>query len=309
MQNEKQLPNKVLSVMEIHKTYKARGKANHVLKGINFEVGEGDIVALLGKNGAGKTTLIKCLTGLLDPDVGEVTYITQNSKPSLPGLLLEGDRNFYLRLTVQQNLTYFGVLKGLTKSQLREQIPTILEELELSEKRYTQLKSLSRGMKQKVGLASCLIAEPRLIFLDEPTLGLDVEAKAYLRKKIIELSQRGHALLVSSHELGFIEDIATRVLFMDEGKVREVTEEVFSLSLEQAPIIITLMSPLPADVATILQRVVPTIVQNETTIEVTDIDFKKIIEHIDTRLMHSVKRKSVSLEDLFSKKNKEEVSV
>jgi ABC-type multidrug transport system ATPase subunit len=139
----------------------------------------------------------------------------------------------------------------------------------------------------------------KLIFLDEPTLGLDVESKTYLRSKIIELSQQGHALLVSSHELGFIEDISTRVLFMGDGMIREVTEQIFALGLEQAPMVITLMTPLMPEMSETLQKISADIKLEESSIEVPDYVFKKVIDCLDTKTIQFVVRKTPSLESLF----------
>ena len=294
----------VLSVRDLRKAYRTGRSSNAVLKGVTFEVRPGDIVGILGRNGSGKTTLFKCLCGLLEPDSGEMIFHSRHSQQdgssSHPVLLLEGDRNFYLRLSVQHNLEYFGTLKELTKSQLRERIPRLLDDFNLSDKRFAQVKELSRGMKQKVGLASCLIANPNLIFLDEPTLGLDVESRLYLKDKVKDLSRQDRAILLSSHELGFVEDVATRILFLEDGVVSELAD--FSKKVDQMGhrMIVKLRNGIPNGIEDSLQKFADLKVdQNRQTIELCERDLANLLAVLDVSLIDSVSRKLISLEDLF----------
>lgn len=290
----------VLSVRDLKKAYRTGGRNNAVLKGVTFQVRPGDIVGILGRNGSGKTTLFKCLCGLLEPDSGEIFYNQEDGYSPHPVLLLEGDRNFYLRLSVQHNLEYFGTLKGLTKPQLRERIPRLLADFNLSDKRFAQVKELSRGMKQKVGLASCLIANPNLIFLDEPTLGLDVESRLYLKDKLKDLSRQDRAILLSSHELGFVEDVATRILFLEDGVVSELTDFSKKVSQMGHRMIVKLRNDIPSGIEDSLQKFADLKVdQNRQTIELCERDLANLLAVLDVSLIDSVSRKLISLEDLF----------
>src|SRR5690606_22933995 len=150
--------------------------------GISFSVDRGQVVGLLGPNGAGKTTTIKCLCGLIYPDAGSVKVngvdVSRDRSKALRHIsaVLEGNRNLYWRLTPLENLTYFAGNRGVSPHESRKSALELLARFGLADKANTQVNDLSRGMQQKLAIAVALQAGTDLILLDEPTLGLDLDA-------------------------------------------------------------------------------------------------------------------------------------
>ncbi|MEZ3143632.1 ABC transporter ATP-binding protein [Halobaculum sp. MBLA0143] len=193
---------------------------------VSFTVDSGEIVGLLGPNGAGKTTTIKCVMGLIEPTdgtlrVGDVDPTAGSSATyELVAGTLEGARNVYWRLTVRENLRFFTGLGGVHPNTARDHHDRLLERLDLTAKADTPARELSRGMKQKLSLACTLVRETPLVFLDEPTLGLDVEAKRDLRAELPRLANEDdRAIVVSSHDMDTIREVCDRVIVLDGGRV------------------------------------------------------------------------------------------
>ncbi|MFB6251986.1 MAG: ATP-binding cassette domain-containing protein [Halobellus sp.] len=193
---------------------------------VSFEVGSGSIVGLLGPNGAGKTTLVKSILGMVLPDDGtvEIAGIDVRKHPraaySRVDAMLEGARNDYWRLTVRENLRYFATIGGIDPDSVAERHERLLEQLELAEYADTAVRDLSRGMKQKVSLASVLAGDAEVVFLDEPTLGLDVESTRTLEREIRRLAaERGLTVVLSSHNMDVIEAVCDRVLILSDGRL------------------------------------------------------------------------------------------
>ena len=193
---------------------------------VSLTVERGSIVGLLGPNGAGKTTLIKCALGIVLPDAGSVrvfgTDVGDGRRAAYADVdaMLEGARNDYWRLTVRENLRYFATIAGVDPDSVRARHDRLLDRLELTEKADTPVRDLSRGMKQKVSLASVLAGGAELVFLDEPTLGLDVESSRTLRRELRRLArEEGLTIVLSSHDMGVIEDVCDRVVMMANGRI------------------------------------------------------------------------------------------
>src|SRR5262249_5065163 len=149
---------------------------------LNMSIPEGEVFSFLGPNGAGKTTTIKMVCGLITPTSGQITLngydIARQSRKAVSqiGVVLEGARNIYWRLSAWENLLYFGRLRGCSDKKLKALAEQLLRELDLWDRRNDPVRFFSRGMQQKIALASALVTDPSIILLDEPTLGLDVEA-------------------------------------------------------------------------------------------------------------------------------------
>ena len=193
---------------------------------VGFEVEAGSVVGLLGPNGAGKTTLIKSILGMVVPDVGTVRIrgidVADRPRAAFAGIdaMLEGARNDYWRLTVRENLRYFATVSGVDPDSVADRHDRLLERLELAEWADTPVRKLSRGMKQKVSLASVLAGGADVVFLDEPTLGLDVESSRTLQRELRRLAEEeGLTVLISSHDMGVIETVCDRVLVMSDGQI------------------------------------------------------------------------------------------
>lgn len=216
--------NPIISVDGLQKVYATGESAVTAVDGVNFEVERGSVVGLLGPNGAGKTTTIKMLTGLVVPTAGtarvdgvDVVGSPHEGYQSISAIL-EGARNIYWRLTVRENLRFFARLGGRPADS--DRITEVIESVGLAEKADTVVNQLSRGMKQKASLASTLVRDTPVVFLDEPTLGLDVESTVDLRRQLRTFAdEHDRTILLSSHDMDVIESVCDRVIIMNEGQI------------------------------------------------------------------------------------------
>jgi ABC-2 type transport system ATP-binding protein len=215
---------KVLEVYHLQKTYRQGGKQVQAVVDVSLTLAAGEILAFLGPNGAGKTTTIKIIAGLIRPDAGSVRILgrdphTEPGALAQVGAVLEGNRNLYWRLTPLQNLEYFGVLRGLSPKTARQRGLELLETLGLGEKGEVAVQTLSRGMQQKVAIAVALLHQPALLLLDEPTLGLDVEAAQAVRSLIRQIAASGRAILLTTHQLDVAEALSNQVAVIERGTI------------------------------------------------------------------------------------------
>jgi ABC-2 type transport system ATP-binding protein len=193
---------------------------------VTLRVPAGQVFGLLGPNGAGKTTTIKMLAGLVTPTKGRVRlngYDVQQQRSHAVrqiGAVLEGARNVYWSLSAWQNLMYFGQLKGLSGGSIRPRAEFLLRSLDLWERRDDLVGKFSRGMQQKVAIAAALIADPPIVLLDEPTLGLDVEAARTVKDWVAELARtHGKTLLLTTHQLHVAEELCTQIAIIRRGQI------------------------------------------------------------------------------------------
>ncbi|MBD2100111.1 ABC transporter ATP-binding protein [Leptolyngbya sp. FACHB-261] len=219
---------KVLEANNLRKIYRQQGKTVAAVRGVSLSIAAGEVLAFLGPNGAGKTTTIKMIAGLIRPDAGWVRIADRDPHHdsqalSQVGAVLEGNRNTYWRLTPEENLAYFGTLKGLSEPIARRRGLELLDRFDLVGKRHTPVQSLSRGMQQKLALAVALIHQPKLLLLDEPTLGLDVEATQSVKTLVREIAQEGRAILLTTHQLNLAEELSDRVAIINAGEI--ITEK------------------------------------------------------------------------------------
>lgn len=197
-----------------------------VLTNISFEINQGDILSLIGKNGSGKTTLIKLLTGLTNLTSGEIYFLDKNIKKigknyyKQIGVVLEGDRNIYWYLTGMQNLLYFGRLYGIKDKDIISISEPYLELFDLKDDINRPVSNYSKGMKQKLAIIIGLLNKPQVLFLDEPTLGLDLLAKKELISQIKKLNSIDNiTLIITSHEFDFIEQISNKLILINNRKI------------------------------------------------------------------------------------------
>lgn len=215
---------KVLEAHHLQKTYRQGSKEVRAVVDVSLTLAAGEILAFLGPNGAGKTTTIKMIAGLIQPDAGTVCILgrdphTDPGALAQVGAVLEGNRNLYWRLTPLQNLEYFGVLRGLPPRTARQRGLELLETFGLWEKRDVAVQTLSRGMQQKVAIAVALLHQPALLLLDEPTLGLDVEAAQAVKSLIRQIAASGRAILLTTHQLDIAEALSDQVAVIRQGVI------------------------------------------------------------------------------------------
>ncbi|MDP2964940.1 MAG: ABC transporter ATP-binding protein [Pelolinea sp.] len=197
----------------------------HALKDFSLNVNRGEVVALLGPNGAGKTTSIRVLNGLLTPESGAINVLGFDPRQdgaqirARTGVLTETPA-LYERLTARQNLTFFGSLSDLSRSEVEERSNRLLEVFNLQQRSQDRVETFSKGMKQRLALARALLHDPELLFLDEPTSDLDPEAAKQVQDLILEIS--GHdnrTVILCTHRLLEAEKLCDRVAIMKNGRV------------------------------------------------------------------------------------------
>jgi ABC-2 type transport system ATP-binding protein len=216
----------VIELSGLTKRYK-RGKGWFTaVDDVTLSVPAGQVLGLLGPNGAGKTTTIKMTCGLILPTAGAVRLNGYNVGRQRSdavrqlGAVLEGSRNVYWPLSAWQNLMYFGRLKGLRSRQIRPRAERLLTDMGLWERRDETVGSFSRGMQQKVAIAAALITDPPVILLDEPTLGLDVEAARTVRDWISHLAaDEGKAIVLTTHQLAIAQELSSRIAVIRDGQI------------------------------------------------------------------------------------------
>lgn len=192
---------------------------------IDFRVGRGELFAFLGPNGAGKTTTINMLTGLLNPDGGDIRYHGESFDPRRPEVkrligVVPQHNNLDRELTAAENLQIHGRLFGLTGKELRQRIDDCLELADLIAKRDTPAGHLSGGMKRKLVIARALLHRPQILFLDEPTVGLDPHSRRKMWAFLRRINQEQHCtLFLTTHYIEEAEALADRVLIIDQAKI------------------------------------------------------------------------------------------
>ncbi len=211
---------KILEVKDVSKKY---GK-KQVLSGVSFDIEEGDIFGLIGPNGAGKSTLINIITGILDPLNGEVLIggYSIKKKPieakKLIGLVPQ-ELALSEDISAIDNLNFFASLYGLSGKKLKEAVNEALEVVGLTEKKKEKVKKFSGGMKRRLNLAAAIMHKPRLLILDEPTVGIDPQSRnnifEYLRKVN---SQDKTTILYTSHYMEEVEELCKNIFVIDEGR-------------------------------------------------------------------------------------------
>jgi ABC-2 type transport system ATP-binding protein len=195
------------------------------LRGLDLEVGAGEIFGFLGPNGAGKTTTMNVLLGFVPPTSGSAFLfgidvrqpIARQRIGYLPELTY-----YYKFLTAEELLRYYAKIFGLSRAESSRRIPELLKLVELEHAAKRPIKSYSKGMQQRVGLAQALINNPDLLVLDEPTSGLDPLGRMKVREIIQRLKNEGKTVFFSSHELGEVESVCDRVAIIDQGELKAI---------------------------------------------------------------------------------------
>ncbi len=190
---------------------------------ISFKIEEGEIIGLLGPNGAGKSTTMNMITGYIEPTEGEISIegydISKKSKKAKAqiGYMPEGVP-LYSDLTVKEFVTYMAELKKVDRKTRKEKVEKIIEQTGLKEVEKKLTRNLSRGYKQRVSMAGALVGEPKILILDEPTVGLDPKQITEIRALIKELGKT-HTIILSSHILSEVSQICNKVIIINKGKI------------------------------------------------------------------------------------------
>lgn len=210
----------ILLAQDLHKSY---GKV-HAVCGVDLQIARGEVFGLLGPNGAGKTTLIAMLAGLLTPDRGQVLLNGQPLTPEAQGLkarigLVPQELALYPALSARDNLTFFGRIYGLHGKPLRQRVETVLEMVGLMERAGDAIETYSGGMKRRVNIAVGLLHEPEVLFLDEPTVGVDPQSRNAIFEAVEALNRAGMTILYTTHYMEEAQRLCHRVAIVDGGQV------------------------------------------------------------------------------------------
>ena len=210
--------------------------------GLNLTVNAGEVFGFLGPNGAGKTTTMNVLLGFVNATAGAAALFGVNVREPIArkriGYLPE-QTYYYKFLTAEEILRFYAKIFGIAKNEIEARIDAVLKLVELEHARKRQIKTYSKGMQQRVGLAQALINNPDLLILDEPTSGLDPIGRMQVRAIILRLKNEGKTVFLSSHELGEVETVCDRVAILSqgelkaEGRVSDLTRK-YNAPLEQA---------------------------------------------------------------------------
>jgi ABC-2 type transport system ATP-binding protein len=211
-------------ILEAENLVKKYGDATAV-SGISFEVEEGEVFGLLGPNGAGKTTTISMLTGVLEPTsgtarIGGHDILAEPQAVKRMNGLVPQDLALYPTLSARTNLQFFGRIYGLRGKALRERVDDVLEIVALTDRADDPIEKYSGGMKRRVNIAAGLVHQPRLLFLDEPTVGVDPQSRNHIFESVQRLNRdRGMSIIYTSHYMEEVELLCNRVAIVDQGRI------------------------------------------------------------------------------------------
>jgi ABC-2 type transport system ATP-binding protein len=236
------VPEEALQIEDLVKRYPTGVEA---LRGVSLKIEEGELFALLGPNGAGKSTLIHCATGLAQPTAGSIRVFGHDAigdygKARQAVGLAPQELNLDWFLTVEETLDYHAGYFGMPKRERRERARELLDTFSLSAKKDDRTRTLSGGMKRRLVLARALMHRPRLLILDEPTAGVDVELRLELWHYVQRINGEGTTILLTTHYLEEAEQLCDRIAFMNEGQIvatgttEELAGEYGVTSLEDA---------------------------------------------------------------------------
>jgi ABC-2 type transport system ATP-binding protein len=192
--------------------------------GVSFQVDQGQMLGLLGPNGAGKTTTVSMITGLLPPDSGQVLIggksLTGDADPAKRNIgIVPQELALYDELSAEENLELFGSLYGLARSELAQAMERTLNLVKLADRRKDRVHTYSGGMKRRLNLAAALLHDPRILLLDEPTVGVDPQSRNAIFDNLEELKRQGKAIVYTTHYMEEVERMCDRVVIIDHGKV------------------------------------------------------------------------------------------
>jgi ABC-2 type transport system ATP-binding protein len=209
----------MIQVREVRKSY---GEIRAV-DGVTFEVRSGETFGLLGPNGAGKTTLIHMMAGAIAPDGGEI-HLDGRADPTRPEVrgrigFAPQAQAIYDDLTGEENIAFFGTLYGLPKARLKERVAWALDFAGLTERRRDRSVTYSGGMQRRLNLACALVHDPPVLFLDEPTVGVDPQSRSHIFDNIEQLKQAGKTILYTTHYMEEAERLCDRIAIIDHGKI------------------------------------------------------------------------------------------
>lgn len=212
----------IIDIQNLSKTFK--NTSEPAVNGISFSINHNEIFGLLGPNGAGKTTTISILCGLFPPTRGSITIDGKSLQHNLKDIkpivgIVPQDIALYPTLTARENLDFYGHMYGLKGKDLKDKIEMWLQKLGLTDAANRLINTYSGGMKRRVNLIAGIIHKPKILFLDEPTVGVDVQSRNVIIELLKEINQEGTTIIYTSHHMEEAADFCTRVSIIDHGKI------------------------------------------------------------------------------------------
>lgn len=241
-------------MIEIEKLYKKYKNSDvFALENFTLTIKQNEIHGLLGPNGAGKTTLMSILSGLIKPTSGNVVIQNFNQKTDLKKIqkiigIVPQEYALYPTLTARENLEFFGKIYKVSSKELHDKINDLTEKIGMSKFLDKKIDSFSGGMKRRINLLAGILHQPEILFLDEPTVGVDIQSKIVLLDYLQELHQQGMSIVYTSHHMAEAEDFCTQVTIMNQGKSiitaepKELILQVGVHNLEEAFVHLTKLS-------------------------------------------------------------------
>ncbi|MDR0835746.1 MAG: ABC transporter ATP-binding protein [Tannerella sp.] len=214
--------NAVIEIIDLYKRY--ADTTNAALDGLSLTVSKGEFFGLLGPNGAGKTTTISILCGLTSFQRGKVTVEGKDIRTQMKEIkritgVVPQEIALYQELTIDENLRFFGNMHDISKQSVNERIDEFVNEFGLTPHRKKKVEQLSGGMKRQVNLIAALLNNPSILFLDEPTVGVDVQCKAIIVEKLKQINRNGTTIIYTSHDMNEAESLCSRIALIDSGKI------------------------------------------------------------------------------------------
>ena len=212
----------IIEIENLTKTFK--NATEPAVNDISFSINRNEIFGLLGPNGAGKTTTISILCGLFPPTSGRVVIDGKNLYSELPAIkkiigIVPQDIALYPTLSARENLEFYGSMYGLNGKDLKDKIELWLNKLGLTDAAKRRVSTFSGGMKRRVNLIAGVIHQPKILFLDEPTVGVDVQSRNVIIEHLKDINAEGTTIIYTSHHMEEAEDFCTRVSIIDHGKI------------------------------------------------------------------------------------------
>jgi ABC-2 type transport system ATP-binding protein len=276
------------------------------LEKVSLSVEQGEIFGLLGPNGAGKTTFVKLILSIVHPTSGTATILDfplgKRELKEYCGYLPENHR-YPGFLTAENTLVFFGRLNGLPETNLKEKAHALLETVGLKDWAKVKTKKFSKGMLQRLGLAQSLINDPKILFLDEPTDGVDPIGRKEIRDLLLSLKARGTTIFLNSHLLSELEMVCDRVAILNKGKVVRLGT-IAELTTQKLAYVLQLSSPVTKEIREQLQQTILPIEYNDTSLVVSLHDKSELNRIIDILRaggigIESMNQQKTSLEDYF----------
>jgi linearmycin/streptolysin S transport system ATP-binding protein len=213
----------IMKAIEIQDLKKSFGE-NQAVQGVSFSVEQGEIFSLLGPNGAGKTTTISMLSCLLRPDAGDARVMGHSIRTGEMGVksvlgVVPQEIALYEDLTARENLTFWGKIYGLRGSALKSRVKEVLDVIGLSDRANERVGKYSGGMKRRVNIGVALLHKPKVIYMDEPTVGIDPQSRRNILDSVIALKNQGMTVLYTTHYMEEAQELSDHIAIMDHGKL------------------------------------------------------------------------------------------